>query len=311
MSALKHVRLLLVEDDPEDAQIFRRYVSRVRFHSVELVHVTDAEQALAALQDRPFDCACVDLNLGGASGLDLLRSASTLPDCPPIIIVTGSGDEEKAAETMRSGAADYLVKDHLSAPLLDRAFRTVLEKQALQRERDNMMRRLAWLSVTDELTSLANRRHLMTRLDDELARSERTGRPFALLLIDIDGFKAVNDEHGHQTGDGVLRACARTIASAVRKTDFVARHGGDEFCVLLIDTNGENRAAMAERICAAVEKLPGPVPTVSIGATAYEPGVTRDALFRAADEALYEAKSRGRNTVAVRDPAAPVPAADR
>ncbi|MFO7898168.1 MAG: diguanylate cyclase [Planctomycetota bacterium] len=303
MSSLKHVRLLLVEDDPEDARIFRRHLSRVRFHSVELVHVTDAERALAALGGRRFDCVCVDLNLGGASGLDLLRSASSLPDCPPVVIVTGSGDEEKAAETMRSGAADYLVKDNLSPELLDRALRTVFEKQALQRERDNMMRRLARLSVTDELTSLANRRHLMAKLDDELARSERTGHPFALLLIDIDGFKAVNDEHGHQVGDAVLRACARAIAGAVRKTDFVARHGGDEFCVLLIDTGGENGAVMAEKICAAVQELPRPVPTVSIGTTAYEPGVTRDALFRAADEALYQAKSRGRNTVAVLDPA--------
>jgi diguanylate cyclase (GGDEF)-like protein len=170
-------------------------------------------------------------------------------------------------------------------------------------------RRLAHGALHEPLTGLYNRRHFTDRLGAELAASQRHGRPLALLLIDVDHFKRVNDQFGHLAGDEVLKMVAYVVQGAVRKEDVVARYGGEEFVVLARETGLTGAKALGERIRRAVERSRSTwdgreiAVTVSVGVTVsaglaqFEPGRTAQQLLDAADRALYRAKQGGRNGV--------------
>lgn len=298
MNRNQSIRALLVENDDEDAAIFCRYASRLVSHSIDVVQAATAERALKALATGRFDLIFLDLNLGrGSGGMELLASIRAGGIDVPVIVVTGAGDEMKAVEAMKAGAYDYLVKDNLTADLLERTIRYARARCFLEEERARMVEELAELSVTDELTTLANRRRLTRKLHEEVIRSARTGHPFALLMIDLDHFKDVNDRLGHQVGDSVLRQCAVTLKKNLRGTDLLARYGGEEFCVVLPETSLQGGRHVAEKLRQAVADLSGPVPTISVGVAFWERHVSVEELVRRADEALYRAKEAGRNRV--------------
>ncbi|TVR88388.1 MAG: sensor domain-containing diguanylate cyclase [Trueperaceae bacterium] len=168
-------------------------------------------------------------------------------------------------------------------------------------ERDVM----AYLAIFDTLTRIPNRRGLDVRLAEEFVRAERYGSALSVLLLDIDHFKAVNDEHGHDVGDAALRQVAHLLQEACRGPDFVGRWGGEEFMMILPETDtaaatdvaSRVRARIADETFASISGL-----TVSIGVASFEPGTTTDALFRRVDRALYAAKRNGRNRVEVATP---------
>ena len=152
----------------------------------------------------------------------------------------------------------------------------------------------------DELTKVYTRRTFFELLHVELHRAERHASSFSLVLWDVDHFKKVNDEHGHQTGDEVLRIMARTCARSLRKSDIVGRVGGEEFACLLPETGGEAAGSVAEKIRRAISASNGgglPACSVSLGVAEFSPGDTRESLYRRADQALYAAKSAGRDCV--------------
>ena len=156
------------------------------------------------------------------------------------------------------------------------------------------------MSVTDVLTGLPNRRRLLERAESEVARSERTGSPLCALMIDIDHFKAINDRYGHAAGDEILSALADRLTDELRQNDLVARHGGEEFAVLLPDTQRAEAVTTAEKLCQAAHELHTPDGTlaVSIGVAAYPDDATSATeLLDAADRALYAAKRQGRDRV--------------
>jgi diguanylate cyclase (GGDEF)-like protein len=166
-------------------------------------------------------------------------------------------------------------------------------------------RRLAELAMRDVLTSAYNRRFFDRRLVEELARSKRYGRPFSLIMLDIDHFKAVNDELGHQFGDRALCAAVEAWTSCLRSSDLVARYGGEEFCVLLPEVGQEESAALAERLRSSLASadvvLGGRSAriTASAGLAFFRPEDESDDILHRADEALYRAKAAGRNRVEV------------
>jgi diguanylate cyclase (GGDEF)-like protein len=178
---------------------------------------------------------------------------------------------------------------------------------------DRLRSEVADLALLDDLTGVGNRRHLLQRLTQECARSERSGEPFALLVIDLDGFKAINDTHGHAAGDACLRHFTLMAQTRLRPSDMLARTGGDEFCILLPASTLREGALIARRVldvCRAdAEACAGadiPI-AASIGAAQWTPeiGAFPDRLMAAADHALYAAKKDGKNRHAVYDPAPP------
>jgi len=184
---------------------------------------------------------------------------------------------------------------------------------------DRLRNEVADLALLDDLTGVANRRHLVQRLTEECARSERSGEPFALLVIDLDGFKSINDTHGHAAGDACLQHFTLMAQTRLRPGDLLARTGGDEFCIVLPSSTLREGVMIARRVlevcrldaeaCAGAD-----IPiAVSIGVAQWsrETGAFPDRLIAAADHALYVAKKDGKNCYAAYDPSPPlVPAAD-
>jgi diguanylate cyclase (GGDEF)-like protein len=179
---------------------------------------------------------------------------------------------------------------------------------------DRLRNEVADLALLDDLTGVANRRHLTQRLTEECARSERSGEPFALLVIDLDGFKAINDTHGHAAGDACLQHFTLMAQTRLRPGDLLARTGGDEFCIVLPSSTLHEGAAIAHRVLEVCRLdaegcVGSEIPiAVSIGVAQWSPevGPFPDRLIAAADHALYAAKKSGKNRYAAYDPSPPL-----
>ncbi len=218
------------------------------------------------------------------------------------------GQEPQCAERLRQVTARLEAKgraDRGGTEALSAQFRAVGddlgELRARVAEVEERTRRLRDQSLRDPLTGVWNRRAFDARFAEESARATRYRQPLALVLWDLDRFKAVNDAHGHQAGDLVLQALVGRVAGLLRSCDFVARVGGEEFVAVLPNTDLSKARVAAEKIRAGVASMPvnlpaGPVQlTTSLGVAALQPGETPSSLFARADEALYRAKAAGRN----------------
>jgi diguanylate cyclase len=218
-----------------------------------------------------------------------------------------NGQEIETLRQILVGGIEELIHGQRS---LDTKLRRTSEflrliKSDTDRLRDEL-NKVRLLSLTDEYTGLPNRRAFMRRLQDEIGRAQRYGFPLALALIDLDGFKAINDAHGHAAGDEVLRCYAVSVLSILRHHDLVARYGGEEFAVLLPNTSLDGAMAAlakvrnrAQGVTCSFDGKTIAVPTFSAGLTLYVPGDTHTALVDRADRALYRAKRLGRNRVEV------------
>jgi two-component system cell cycle response regulator len=257
--------------------------------------------------DRGTDLVIASLTAGG----DPLRFVSQCRANEafrqlPILLIAAEDDLPRLAKGLDLGANDYLVRPIDRNELVART-NIQIRRRRLQNSLDQNYRRSLALSLTDELTGLYNRRYLFAHLDELLARGGGEGVGVAVLMVDIDHFKRVNDSWGHAAGDEVLRQVARRAQDSVRSVDLVARLGGEEFAVVMPETGLAAAEAVAERLRAAIAGPPFvlgrggarlPV-TVSIGvATTVAGGDDRDGLLARADTALYEAKAAGRNRVA-------------
>lgn len=179
---------------------------------------------------------------------------------------------------------------------------------------DRLRGEVADLALLDDLTGVANRRHLLQRLSEECARSMRSGEPFSLLVIDLDGFKTINDTHGHAAGDACLRHFTLMAQTRLRPGDMLARTGGDEFCVVLPSSSLQEGAAIARRVLEVCRQdaaacTDGDIPiAISIGVAEWDRSIGQfpDRLIAHADHALYAAKKNGKNDFAVYDPAPPL-----
>lgn len=200
-------------------------------------------------------------------------------------------------ERLRAGHQDLAGK-------LDQTYQHLQTLESDSRQLSDELTRVRLLSLTDELTGLSNRRAFLRRLEDEVARVQRYGFPLSIALIDLDHFKAINDEYGHAAGDEVLRVYAQHILSVFRHHDLVARYGGEEFAVLLPNTDmeGSSRALHKVRQRCYESKWEFydqtlPVPTFSAGLALYKPGETSSAFIERVDKALYRAKRLGRDRI--------------
>lgn len=288
------VKVLLVEDNPGDAQMVREMLEQSD-NGFETTHVERLTDALHRLANEKYDVLLVDLTLPDAHGICTVNHLQAARPELPIVVLADENDENLALQAVQAGAQDYLVKGQGNAYLLSRALWYAIERKERQAK-------LVFLAQYDQLTELPNRMLFRDRLEGALTRAERSNSAVALMFIDLDRFKFVNDTLGHDHGDQLLKASAARIKSAVRAQDTVARLGGDEFTVILEGiSRPEDAAPVAEKVLAQMN-MPFKLGqhevlvTSSIGIAIY-PTNARDVeeLIRAADNAMYRVKDRGRN----------------
>jgi two-component system, cell cycle response regulator len=260
------------------------------------------------------DCELIIVSLSMASGDPLrlvtqCRASETFRQLP-ILLIADETDLLRLAKGLDLGANDYLIRPVNRSELVVRTGTQIRRKRSQDRLQQNYGRTLG-LALTDELTGLYNRRYLFAHLDELIERVNQDGISTALLLLDIDRFKSINDTYGHAAGDGVLREVATRARNGVRSGDLVARFGGQEFVVVMPETDLWIARSLAERLRVAVAIEPFIVTvsgkeltvTISIGVTwTNGTGDDRHKVLKRADEALHSAKRSGRNRVVVRAP---------
>jgi len=297
-------RLILVgRDTAHLAPLFSALEQTDGWPSITLVPDADAASSRIAL--RPFDLVLLAQTAGDDGGLAGLEALRRLPDCPPVIFVAAEGDERLAAAAFRTGAADYISGAELSAERLRQAVEQAVQRNRLERELEAAHTRLAELVNRDPLTGLYNRRYFQSRLAIEFARAKRFDEPLALILVDVDEFKHINDRYGHLGGDRVLVELARLFTERLRQIDLVARLGGDEFALILPNTSAAGASRLAERLIERVREVrftagkESVAVTLSAGVASFPECVAddRDGLFECGDRALYCAKRKGRNRI--------------
>lgn len=284
------LRILLVEDSASDALLIETRLAQAL--SCKPERCATLEAALSALKTTEFDVVLLDLSLPDSAGFDGLLSIQNLAPKLPVVILTAYADEEMALGILAQGAQDYLFKDEAGARQIRRAVRFAMHRKQFEA-------RLIERANHDTLTGLANRALFENRLEMALARLRRTGGGAGVFFLDLDGFKAINDTHGHAAGDALLRGVAARIREGLRPYDTAARFGGDEFAVLVEGIRSPRDAArVAQKL---VSRLREPLDVagkslevgVSIGVAtclAHE-GWDADTLMRHADEAMYAAKA--------------------
>ncbi len=302
--------LLIVDDSPGLRQEVRKLVARLDLFG-ECREAENGIEGYKKVLAAPPDLILCDLVMPSVDGfkfMTLIRGKPELRDIP-VILLTGRTEVDVKIRGLELGASDYVTKPFDAGELLAR-IKVQLKIKALQDALRRSNDQLRELSSVDPLTKLFNRRYFMQALETEYERTRRYGAPLSFVMLDIDHFKRLNDTHGHQAGDDVLRGLADLLRMQVRTTDIAGRYGGEEFCVLLPHTGFPGAADLARRVRAAVEATPmetraGPLAiTASLGvAVCPAPRIrSADDLIRLADEALYEAKAAGRNRVASREP---------
>jgi diguanylate cyclase (GGDEF)-like protein len=324
--AVPHTNIcVVVDDEPNIAKIEAMIMQQVGY-TVYVAH--SGEQTLELVDKHRPDLVMLDFMMPTMNGLAVLQRIRETHPNTYVIIVTGKGSEETAIEVMKAGASDYIIKPLPKLPvvrqIVDRTLRLrdaelksqvyvaqlrhlneMLEQRVREKteelERQNLI--LQRMVVRDDLTGLFNQKALYSRLEQELARSNRYFRRLGFIMMDLDIFKQVNDQYGHQIGSDTLKAVAQVILGSIRSVDWAARFGGDEFCIVLPETDVQGTRAVADRVRMNIEGRlfhQGPPPlrlTASLGMSVFEPGLSPDTLVKRADIALYRAKAGGRNRV--------------
>jgi len=295
------IRLLVVEATLGDLLRIRETLHDSNSGGFTITPVLHIEQALAMLGEDPQQVLLLYLYSSKTDSLDVLRRATSAAAAVPIVVMSDD-DERMARRALRMGAQDYLTKNQASPRHLIRALHHAVERHQLLAELQVARRRAHFAATHDSLTRLPNRLFLLDQLRRALPLAERQGRQLALLFLDLDRFKNINDTLGHGRGDEVLREVAKRLVAETRRSDVIARLGGDEFVVMIQDANRDHSAAMvASKI---IELLGRPYLlagreywiSASVGIAVYpRDGTEPDTLLRNADAALYQAKNGGGN----------------
>ncbi len=292
------MKILLIEDDEVDRKAIKRALNKSSLET-GIQEATDSKSANELLNSSSFDCILLDYRLPDIDGLAFAKELMEKngKTGTPIVMLTGEGNEMVAVEAMKSGIQDYLPKSSINASSLSRAINHALEITTLHRQIEEMNKAFERMALTDSLTELGNRNLFTDRLSILIATSRRSKAQFSLLMMDLNKFKQVNDTHGHEAGDEVLRQVGKRLMVLGRDADMFFRLGGDEFAAIV--TTGVTReglSIMAERIKDSIE-----VPMkfnslkfnigISIGIVLFpEHGDDEKKLLHLSDLAMYDAK---------------------
>ncbi len=288
--------ILLIDDDRLQHRLLQAHFKAFQTDLYTLDGAATYDEGLAKLLSGSYAACLLDYQLGERDGLQLIRDAVAAGCRTPIIFLTAETSDQIDIAAMNAGALDYLVKGEITPRMIARSLRYTLKLA-------DTLEALRRLATRDELTGLLNRRELDRVLAEECERDLRFGHEFALIMLDVDHFKSINDQHGHPAGDAVLKEVARRILGQVRTVDRATRFGGEEFAVIVTESDAATALEIARRICTAIARDPIALPsgkklevTISAGVAALpRDSCTEGALIAAADRALYAAKQRGRN----------------
>jgi two-component system, cell cycle response regulator len=288
----------MIDDDRLQFRLTQTDFTKFQGEIYELEWASTYEDGLAKILGGGYEACLLDYQLGSKDGLQLIREAIAAGCRTPIVFLTADSSPQVDIEAMNAGALDYLVKGEITPRSLERSLRYALKL-------GETLAALRQLATRDQLTGLLNRREFDRIMAEEAERSRRFGHPLALVMVDIDHFKAVNDTHGHLAGDAVLREVAKTLTAQLRTVDRVARIGGEEFALVLVQTGRSAATEVAQRVVKAVAASPVIIEsgvslrlTISAGLAVLPEDVSwLELLIGAADRSLYAAKRGGRNRV--------------
>ena len=296
-------RVLIVDDR---ASSYERMVATLSTeHTVDVE--ADPSEALFHAAEGDYDLVIVSLGLKDFDGLRLCSQVRSLERTRnvPILAVAEADNNQRLIRGLEIGVNDYLIRPVDRNEMLARVRTQIKKKRYTERLRDNVQASIE-MAITDALTGLFNRRYMETHLGTLLEQAAARGKPLALLILDIDYFKSINDGHGHDAGDDVLREFSLRIRKSIRNIDLACRYGGEEFVIVMPETDIAVAAMVAERIRRRIATEPFAIQegarhldvTISIGIAALAgPADTAAAVLKRADTALYRAKRDGRNRV--------------
>ncbi|HCK10718.1 MAG TPA: hypothetical protein DHW45_12640 [Candidatus Latescibacteria bacterium] len=295
-------KVLIVVDDRAQFLLIQNFLDGEK---LELVAAKDARETFEAIYQQMPDLIIVDIDLQGEDGFDILRSIRVEPryDAIPIVVYSSQNDTDTKTRALDLGALEYLKKP-LTSKELAAHVRAILRFKLKQDQIFEEYKRLSELSLTDPLTGAYNRRALDTFLKSRLSESSRHGIPVSCVMFDIDHFKDVNDTHGHQVGDVVIKDISDLVRSLCRQEDALIRYGGEEYLVILFHTPRDGAVIFGERVRESVSEHAfhsGELKiTISGGiASLPEDEIPSDpeAMINLADQRLYTAKRKGRDQI--------------
>lgn len=275
---------------------------------INMSWAANMNDALTMLGRGQFDVIFLDHHLKDGTSLDFLRKAEKEGIETPVIVVSGQGDEMIVSQVIQSGAYEYLPKDRINLESMSRVINNTLERAHLRNDVKKAHAKMAEMSTEDELTKLHNRRYFVEALEGEFERASRYESEMALIIMDLDHFKDINDVYSHLAGDMVLSEVGRILKEHVRRNDIACRYGGEEFAVILSNVSRDNIYAAYERFREMVSEHLFEYESnqlhimLSIGIAFSNNAESANDLLAHADQALYQAKKSGRNrTVAYKD----------
>ncbi|MFL0801293.1 MAG: GGDEF domain-containing response regulator [Agarilytica sp.] len=292
------IRVLLLEDDIDDYYIVKQILAADPKRKYHIDRVTAVSHLKQAYTKHSYDILLIDLCVEDSQGLNTLSTIIATGVSAPIVVLTGTEDNDQGEKAIQLGAEDYVPKINVSTALLTRTISYAIE-------RHNLLLDIKKQAEIDALTGVKNRRsfYQLTRaLIEQCGRNESN---FAAVMIDLDGFKHVNDSQGHAAGDDLLIQVANRLQQSLRESDSIARIGGDEFVVTLTNYTSKQdlEKLLTSKHAAAIEPyyiLGSTTPTrigLSMGVAEWRPGMSSEALIKCADDAMYKSKKNGKNKI--------------
>ncbi len=272
----------------------------------ELSFTHSTVHGLKALEEKKFHLIFTENAPPAVDGFSLLNEMERRQWLTPVVFLTKEQDPKIVRQALQAGANEYLFKGELSEAHLPQILQNVLRKSQIKMEQQERETTLKEQAEKDGLTGLYNQRFFRETIVREFERARRYQRPLSLLLMDLDGFKSINDTCGHPEGDRTLIQISQILLQGVRFVDIVSRIGGDEFAILLPETEIKSAVRLADRLLKEIRKNPllfnekiFPLSS-SLGVSCFHPALaSADHLIAEADRALYEAKKNGRNRIVV------------
>ncbi len=297
----REIEILMVDDSEDVFEVTKAILGDQNL--INISWVANIKDAMTILRKRQFDMIFLDHVLKDGTSIDFFRNVENEEIDTPVIVATGYGDEMIASQVIQLGAYEYLPKSKINPESLSRVINNTLERSRLRNDVKKAHAVMAEMSTVDELTKLHNRRYFVEALEGEFERAIRYQAEMALIMMDLDHFKKINDTYGHPAGDMVLSKIGEIIKAHVRRNDLACRYGGEEFAVILPNITRDITCTVYERFRKVVSEQLFEYEskqfhvTVSIGIAFSNDAELINDLLAHADQALYQAKKTDRNKI--------------